>query len=71
MIGPRTEVPSDHRCSTVFGGHSGHRIAVLCAPRNRAQAGCGEAIYKQPPDPALPPSGRLYTTSGREVVKAV
>ncbi|CAI9571597.1 unnamed protein product, partial [Staurois parvus] len=27
-----------------------------------------EAIYKRPPDPALPPSGCLYTTAGREVV---
>ncbi|CAI9532753.1 unnamed protein product, partial [Staurois parvus] len=28
-----------------------------------------EAVYKQPPDPALPPSSRLYTTAGQEVVK--
>ncbi|CAI9582860.1 unnamed protein product, partial [Staurois parvus] len=34
----------------------------------RAQAGGGEAVYKLPPDPALPPSRRLYTTAGREVV---
>ncbi|CAI9549254.1 unnamed protein product, partial [Staurois parvus] len=31
--------------------------------------GCGEDIYKRPPDPAVPPSGRLYTTASREVVK--
>ncbi|CAI9614382.1 unnamed protein product, partial [Staurois parvus] len=45
-----------------------HWIAVLHAPRKHAQAGCGEAVYKRPPDPALPLSGRLYTTAGREVV---
>ncbi|CAI9624363.1 unnamed protein product, partial [Staurois parvus] len=30
-----------------------------------------EAIYKQPPAPALPPSGRLYTTTGWEVVEDI
>ncbi|CAI9572890.1 unnamed protein product, partial [Staurois parvus] len=50
------------------GGHSGHRIAVLRDPRQRAQAGCGEAVYRRPPNPALPPSGCLYTMAGREVV---
>ncbi|CAI9562987.1 unnamed protein product, partial [Staurois parvus] len=48
----------------------GHRIAVLHAPGECAQAGCRKAVYKQPPDPALPPSSRLYTMAGREVVKA-
>ncbi|CAI9554270.1 unnamed protein product, partial [Staurois parvus] len=24
--------------------------------------------YKRPPNPAVPPSGRLYTTAGREVL---
>ncbi|CAI9572213.1 unnamed protein product, partial [Staurois parvus] len=51
--GPRTEVPSDDRCFTVSGEH--------------AQAGCREAVYKRPPKPAVPPSGRLYTTAGPEV----
>ncbi|CAI9571889.1 unnamed protein product, partial [Staurois parvus] len=49
-------------------GHSGHQIAMLRAPRERAQAGGGEAVYKQPPAPALLPSGHLYTTARREVV---
>ncbi|CAI9615811.1 unnamed protein product, partial [Staurois parvus] len=40
-----------------------------CAiPRESAQAGCREAVYKRPPNPALPPSGCLYTWPGREVV---
>ncbi|CAI9581850.1 unnamed protein product, partial [Staurois parvus] len=34
--------------------HSGHRIAVLHAPREQAQAGGREAVYKRPPDTALP-----------------
>ncbi|CAI9619535.1 unnamed protein product, partial [Staurois parvus] len=38
-------VPYDDRCSTVSGGHSGHWIAVLRAPRELAQAGDGEAVY--------------------------
>ncbi|CAI9557918.1 unnamed protein product, partial [Staurois parvus] len=44
----------------------GSRVRALGAahePRMRA------AVYKRPPDPALPPSGRLYTTAGQEVVK--
>ncbi|CAI9582627.1 unnamed protein product, partial [Staurois parvus] len=28
----------------------------------------GGAVYKRPPDPALPPSSRFYTTAGWEVV---
>ncbi|CAI9577316.1 unnamed protein product, partial [Staurois parvus] len=39
-------------CFTVSGGHSGHRIAVLRAPGERAKAGCGKVVYKRPPDPA-------------------
>ncbi|CAI9595925.1 unnamed protein product, partial [Staurois parvus] len=53
---------------SVFRGHSGHRIAVLHAPREHAQARCGEAVCKRPPNPALPPFGRLYTTGRWEVV---
>ncbi|CAI9574558.1 unnamed protein product, partial [Staurois parvus] len=68
MIGTSYRGPSHDRCFTVSGGHSGHWIAVLRAPREHAQAGCGESVYKRPPDPALPPSGHLYTTAGREVV---
>ncbi|CAI9590467.1 unnamed protein product, partial [Staurois parvus] len=65
---------SDHMIGTshrgpvmrsVFGYVSGHRIEVLPAPRERAQTGGGEAVYKRPPDPTLPSSGRLYTTAGR------
>ncbi|CAI9576290.1 unnamed protein product, partial [Staurois parvus] len=45
---------SDHMIGTSYRGHSGHRIAVLRAPRERAQAGCGEAVFRRPPDPAVP-----------------
>ncbi|CAI9539782.1 unnamed protein product, partial [Staurois parvus] len=41
---------------------------IRTSSRERAQAGCGEAVYKRPPDPALPPSGRLYATASLEVV---
>ncbi|CAI9598532.1 unnamed protein product, partial [Staurois parvus] len=60
---------SDHMIGTSYRGPV--RGSVFhCVRRERAQAGCGEAVYKRPPDPALPPSGRLYTTASREVVKA-
>ncbi|CAI9569372.1 unnamed protein product, partial [Staurois parvus] len=48
--------------------HSGHRIAVLDAPRERVQAGSREDVYKWPPAPALLPSGCLYTWAGWEVI---
>ncbi|CAI9582525.1 unnamed protein product [Staurois parvus] len=51
------EVPSDDRCSTVSGGHSEHRITVLRAPREHAQAGCGEAAVCVPWERAAPRSG--------------
>ncbi|CAI9558486.1 unnamed protein product, partial [Staurois parvus] len=41
---------------------------AACFQGAATQAGFGEAVYKQPPDPALPPSGHLYTTARREVV---
>ncbi|CAI9531622.1 unnamed protein product, partial [Staurois parvus] len=44
------------------------RSVFHCVRRERAQAGCREAVCKRPPDPALPLSGRLYTMAGREVV---
>ncbi|CAI9567488.1 unnamed protein product, partial [Staurois parvus] len=54
---------------TVSGGHSGHRIAVCALPGSAHKQGARRAVYRRPPDPAVPPSGRLYTTAGREVVK--
>ncbi|CAI9590840.1 unnamed protein product, partial [Staurois parvus] len=42
---------------------------VTRAPRQRAQAVNAEAVYKQPPVPALLPSVRLCTWAEREVVK--
>ncbi|CAI9556399.1 unnamed protein product, partial [Staurois parvus] len=71
---------SDHMIGTLYRGpvqqsvfHCVRRTQRApdrgaCAPRERAQAGCGEAVYKRSPDPAVPPSGRLYTMAGREVV---
>ncbi|CAI9619429.1 unnamed protein product [Staurois parvus] len=44
-------------------------IGVSLCPEEHAQAGCGEAVYNWPPDPAVPPSGPLYTTAEWEVVK--
>ncbi|CAI9591374.1 unnamed protein product, partial [Staurois parvus] len=37
-------------------------------PRERAPIKMSGAIYERQPAPALPPSGRLYTAAGREVV---
>ncbi|CAI9576289.1 unnamed protein product, partial [Staurois parvus] len=59
---------SDHMIGTSYRGPV--RPSVFhCVRRERAQAGCREAVYKRPPDPAVPLSGRLYATAGREVVK--
>ncbi|CAI9559778.1 unnamed protein product, partial [Staurois parvus] len=57
MIG--TEVPSDDQCFNVSGGHSGHRIAVLRAPRERIQLEKAGAVYERQPAPGLPPPCRL------------
>ncbi|CAI9622032.1 unnamed protein product, partial [Staurois parvus] len=45
---------------------TGSRCCAL--PGSLHKQGCREAVYKQPPDPAVPPSGRLYTTACQEVV---
>ncbi|CAI9532305.1 unnamed protein product, partial [Staurois parvus] len=66
---------SDHMIGTSHRGPV-RRSVFHCvrrtqrAPRERTQAGGKKALYKQPPDPALPPSGCLYTTAGREVINA-
>ncbi|CAI9602932.1 unnamed protein product, partial [Staurois parvus] len=45
------------------------RLVFHCVRRTQwAPDRGGEAIYKRPPNPALPLSGRLYTTAAREVV---
>ncbi|CAI9534680.1 unnamed protein product, partial [Staurois parvus] len=69
MIGTSYRDPLQRSVFHCVGGQSGHQIAVLCSPRELAQPGSGEAVYKRPPAPALPPSGRLYTWAGWEVVK--
>ncbi|CAI9570149.1 unnamed protein product, partial [Staurois parvus] len=66
MIGTSYRGPVHDR----FTGSAGTG-SRCCAPREHAQAGCGEAVYRRPPDPAVPPSARLYTMAGREVVKSL
>ncbi|CAI9616676.1 unnamed protein product, partial [Staurois parvus] len=50
---------SDHVIGTSYRGLVRrlvfHCVQRLHAPRKQAQAGCREAVYKRPPDPALPP----------------
>ncbi|CAI9544675.1 unnamed protein product, partial [Staurois parvus] len=43
-------------------------LLTTCPVRGSVFHCVREAVYKWSSDPALPPSGRLYTTAGREVV---
>ncbi|CAI9573542.1 unnamed protein product, partial [Staurois parvus] len=42
--------------------------SVPSAPRERTQSKMAGAVYERQLSPALPPSSRLYTAAGREVV---
>ncbi|CAI9533858.1 unnamed protein product, partial [Staurois parvus] len=45
MIGTSYRGPLRRSCFTVSVGHSGHRIAVLLTPRERAQLEIAGAVY--------------------------
>ncbi|CAI9593127.1 unnamed protein product, partial [Staurois parvus] len=62
LIGTSHRGPVQRSVFHCVGGHSGHQIAVLHAPRERTQSKMSGAVY------ALPPSGRFYTAAGRQVV---
>ncbi|CAI9547721.1 unnamed protein product, partial [Staurois parvus] len=50
---------SDHMIGIPSNDH-GHRIAVLRAPRERAQLEMAGAVYERQPAPGVPPSCRFY-----------
>ncbi|CAI9600442.1 unnamed protein product, partial [Staurois parvus] len=65
---------SDHMIGTSHRGPV-QRSVLHCVQRTQRAPDCGAAcsqgvrtsredVYKWPPDPALPPSGRLYTWAG-------